>query len=126
MGESVAEATITKMVVDAGSAVEPRPTHCEIANGQGGLGSAGPEDGTLVEWCVAEGDVVQVGQSLHVTMSGEASAEPAPPAPQAKASAEIAETQSLKWWLRPWPARRGALAKGTIGWFTRHWFAALP
>ena len=41
----------------------------------------------------AEGDVVQVGAVIaRYDVGGEASAEPAPPAPEAKASAEIAET----------------------------------
>ena len=93
MGESVAEATITKMVVDAGSAVEADEPIVEIATDKVDSEVPAPEDGTLVEWCVAEGDVVQVGAVIaRYDVGGEASAEPAPPAPEAKASAEIAET----------------------------------
>ena len=61
MGESVAEATITKMVVDAGSTVEADEPIVEIATDKVDSEVPAPEDGTLVEWCVSEGDVVQVG-----------------------------------------------------------------
>ena len=61
MGESVAEATITKLVVDAGSEVEADDPIVEIATDKVDSEVPAPEDGTLVEWCVAEGDVVQVG-----------------------------------------------------------------
>ena len=61
MGESVAEATITKLVVDAGAGVEADEPIVEIATDKVDSEVPAPEDGTLVEWCVAEGDVVQVG-----------------------------------------------------------------
>ncbi|MGB1636763.1 MAG: biotin/lipoyl-containing protein, partial [Flavobacteriales bacterium] len=61
MGESVAEATITKLVVDAGANVEADEPIVEIATDKVDSEVPAPEDGTLVEWCVAEGDVVQVG-----------------------------------------------------------------
>ena len=61
MGESVAEATITKLVVDSGSSVEADDPIVEIATDKVDSEVPAPEDGTLVEWCVAEGDVVQVG-----------------------------------------------------------------
>ena len=61
MGESVAEATITKMVVEAGSNVEADEPIVEIATDKVDSEVPAPEDGTLVEWCVSEGDVVQVG-----------------------------------------------------------------
>ena len=61
MGESVAEATITKLVVESGSSVEADDPIVEIATDKVDSEVPAPEDGTLVEWCVAEGDVVQVG-----------------------------------------------------------------
>jgi 2-oxoglutarate dehydrogenase E2 component (dihydrolipoamide succinyltransferase) len=61
MGESVAEATITKLVVDAGANVEADEPIVEIATDKVDSEVPAPEDGTLVEWCIAEGDVVQVG-----------------------------------------------------------------
>ena len=61
MGESVAEATITKLVVGAGAGVEADEPIVEIATDKVDSEVPAPEDGTLVEWCVAEGDVVQVG-----------------------------------------------------------------
>ena len=61
MGESVAEATITKLVVDSGASVEADDPIVEIATDKVDSEVPAPEDGTLVEWCVAEGDVVQVG-----------------------------------------------------------------
>ena len=61
MGESVAEATITKLVVDPGASVDADDPIVEIATDKVDSEVPAPEDGTLVEWCVAEGDVVQVG-----------------------------------------------------------------
>jgi len=111
MGESVAEATITKMVVDAGSAVEADEPIVEIATDKVDSEVPAPEDGTLVEWCVAEGDVVQVGAVIaRYDVGGEASAEPAPPAPEAKASAETPEPEVVAAAMAPLdaaPSRKG-------------------
>ena len=82
MGESVAEATITKLVVDAGAGVEADEPIVEIATDKVDSEVPAPEDGTLVEWCVAEGDVVQVGAVIaRYNVGGEAAA--AAPAPAA-------------------------------------------
>ena len=84
MGESVAEATITKMVVDAGSAVEADEPIVEIATDKVDSEVPAPEDGTLVEWCVAEGDVVQVGAVIaRYDVGGEASTAASAPTPEA-------------------------------------------
>ena len=82
MGESVAEATITKLVVDAGAGVEADEPIVEIATDKVDSEVPAPEDGTLVEWCVAEGDVVQVGAVIaRYNVGGEAAdAAPAPAA----------------------------------------------
>ena len=61
MGESVAEATITKLVVEAGASVEADDPIVEIATDKVDSEVPAPEDGILVEWCIEEGDVVQVG-----------------------------------------------------------------
>ena len=84
MGESVAEATITKMVVDAGSAVEADEPIVEIATDKVDSEVPAPEDGTLVEWCVAEGDVVQVGAVIaRYDVGGKASTAASTPTPEA-------------------------------------------
>jgi 2-oxoglutarate dehydrogenase E2 component (dihydrolipoamide succinyltransferase) len=91
MGESVAEATITKLVVDAGASVEADEPIVEIATDKVDSEVPAPEDGTLVEWCIAEGDVVQVGAVIaRYDVGGEAS--DAAPQPAA-ASAPAAEAQ---------------------------------
>ena len=85
MGESVAEATITKLVVDAGAGVEADEPIVEIATDKVDSEVPAPEDGTLVEWCVAEGDVVQVGAVIaRYNVGGEAAE--AAPAPAAAAA----------------------------------------
>ena len=85
MGESVAEATITKLVVDAGAGVEADEPIVEIATDKVDSEVPAPEDGTLVEWCVAEGDVVQVGAVIaRYNVGGDAAdAAPAPAAAEA-------------------------------------------
>jgi 2-oxoglutarate dehydrogenase E2 component (dihydrolipoamide succinyltransferase) len=91
MGESVAEATITKLVVDAGASVEADEPIVEIATDKVDSEVPAPEDGTLVEWCIAEGDVVQVGAVIaRYDVGGEAS--DAAPQPAA-ASAPAAQAQ---------------------------------
>ena len=85
MGESVAEATITKLVVDAGAGVEADEPIVEIATDKVDSEVPAPEDGTLVEWCVAEGDVVQVGAVIaRYNVGGDAAdTGPAPAAAEA-------------------------------------------
>ncbi len=118
MGESVAEATITKLVVDAGSEVEADDPIVEIATDKVDSEVPAPEDGTLVEWCVAEGDVVQVGAVIaRYDVGGEgsgdtaapASAEaPAPaPAQAAPNSPSAAVVEEVMAPLEGGPARKG-------------------
>jgi len=64
MGESVAEATITKFVVNPGERTEADEPLVEIATDKVDSEVPAPEDGTLVEWLVGEGDVVAVGQAI--------------------------------------------------------------
>ena len=87
MGESVAEATITKLVVDAGADVEADEPIVEIATDKVDSEVPAPEDGTLVEWCVAEGDVVQVGAVIARYNVGGDAADAAPATAAAEAPA---------------------------------------
>ena len=116
MGESVAEATITKLVVDAGSEVEADDPIVEIATDKVDSEVPAPEDGTLVEWCVAEGDVVQVGAVIaRYDVGGEgsdlatapaATAAPVPvPSEQVEPSAAVVEEVMAP--LEGGPARKG-------------------
>lgn len=113
MGESVAEATITNLMVDAGSSVEADDAIVEIATDKVDSEVPAPEDGVLVEWLIAEGDVVPVGAPIaKYEVGGEAGAStPAPaaastPAPAAPApAAEVVETVSAP--LNQAPDRNG-------------------
>ncbi len=64
MGESVAEATITNLVAQPGQSVQADEPIVEIATDKVDSEVPAPEDGVLVEWLVAEGDVVQVGAAI--------------------------------------------------------------
>ncbi len=64
MGESVAEATITKFVTQPGERAEADEPLVEIATDKVDSEVPAPEDGTLLEWLVAEGDTVAVGQAI--------------------------------------------------------------
>lgn len=79
MGESVAEATITKFVLNAGEQTEADEPLVEIATDKVDSEVPAPEDGTLVEWLVQEGDVVAVGQAIaKFEIDGDADAAAAP------------------------------------------------
>ena len=82
MGESVAEATITKFVVNTGEQTEADEPLVEIATDKVDSEVPAPEDGTLIEWLVGEGDVVAVGQAIarFEVAGGDQSASAAPAA----------------------------------------------
>ena len=117
MGESVAEATITKLVVDAGASVEADEPIVEIATDKVDSEVPAPEDGTLVEWCIAEGDVVQVGAVIaRYDVGGEAgnaapqpaaAAAPAAPAPAAAVEAAPEAVAAAMAPLDEAPSRKG-------------------
>ncbi|MBT5147112.1 MAG: 2-oxo acid dehydrogenase subunit E2, partial [Flavobacteriales bacterium] len=91
MGESVAEATIIKFLVDAGANVEADQAVVEIATDKVDSEVPAPEDGVLVEWLVSEDDVVQVGDPIaRYEIGGEAtssaSASVSSPAPKSEPS----------------------------------------
>ena len=91
MGESVAEATITNLVAQPGQAVEADENIVEIATDKVDSEVPAPEDGVLVEWLVAEGDVVQVGAPIARFETGGEAAAPAPVAAPAAAAAPAPE-----------------------------------
>ena len=104
--------------MDAGADVEADDPIVEIATDQVDSEVPAPEDGTLVEWCVAEGDVVQVGAVIaRYDVGGEgsgdsaapASAEaPAPaPAQAAPNSPSAAVVEEVMAPLEGGPARKG-------------------
>lgn len=64
MGESVAEATITKLVASIGETIEADEPLVEIATDKVDSEVPAPEDGMVVEWLVQEGDTVAVGQPI--------------------------------------------------------------
>ena len=91
MGESVAEATITKFVVNAGEQTESDEPLVEIATDKVDSEVPAPEDGTLLEWLVQEGDVVAVGQAIaKFEVAGEAGSPAPAPAQPAAAAVEAA------------------------------------
>ena len=66
MGESVAEATIIKWLVEEGQSVEADDPLVEIATDKVDSEVPAPEDGILVKKMVNEGDVVAVGQVIAI------------------------------------------------------------
>ncbi|MCH2197152.1 MAG: 2-oxo acid dehydrogenase subunit E2 [Flavobacteriales bacterium] len=100
MGESVAEATIIKWLVEEGQQVEADEPIVEIATDKVDSEVPAPEDGVITKIMVNEGDVVEVGQAIAMfSTDGEAAAAPAAapaaatPAPAAAApSQEVLET----------------------------------
>jgi 2-oxoglutarate dehydrogenase E2 component (dihydrolipoamide succinyltransferase) len=101
MGESVAEATITKWLIEEGQTVDMDDPIVEIATDKVDSEVPAPEEGVIIKILVAEGDVVQVGQPIAIFSTGGDSA-PAPtpiveasaPAPVAVPTADVVETLS--------------------------------
>ena len=92
MGESVAEATITKWLKKPGDAVAADEPIVEIATDKVDSEVPAPEAGILSEQLVKEGDVVKVGQPIARigSAAGGASPAPAPVAGVAPAPAKAA------------------------------------
>lgn len=82
MGESVAEATITKWLKKPGDSVAADEPIVEIATDKVDSEVPAPEAGVLSEQLVKEGDVVKVGQPI-ARIGSSAGASSAPPAPAA-------------------------------------------
>ena len=90
MGESVAEATIIKWLVEEGQSVEADDPIVEIATDKVDSEVPVPEDGVIAKILVQEGDVVQVGQPIAVLVAeGETAEVVAAPAPSADAAAPV-------------------------------------
>ncbi|MCB0762149.1 MAG: 2-oxo acid dehydrogenase subunit E2 [Flavobacteriales bacterium] len=88
MGESVAEATITKWLVEEGQTVDMDDPIVEIATDKVDSEVPAPEEGVISQILVQEGDVVQVGQPIAIfSTGGEAAAAPAAPAAEKAAPA---------------------------------------
>lgn len=86
MGESVAEATIIRWVVEEGQSVSADEPIIEIATDKVDSEVPAPENGVLVKHLVAEGDVVQVGQPIaEFSVDGEVQVAKVEPAPAASA-----------------------------------------
>ncbi len=86
MGESVAEATIIKWLVEEGANIEAEESVLEIATDKVDSEIPAPEDGVLVQKLFNEGDVVKVGEPIaiiEVEGAGDATAGSAP-APEVK------------------------------------------
>ena len=103
MGESVAEATIIRWVVEEGQSVSADEPIIEIATDKVDSEVPAPEDGVLVKHLVAEGDVVQVGQPIaEFSMNGETVTATAP-APKEVHHNRLSRPRSpcprRPWWL---------------------------
>jgi 2-oxoglutarate dehydrogenase E2 component (dihydrolipoamide succinyltransferase) len=82
MGESVAEATIIKWLVEEGQTVEADEPIVEIATDKVDSEVPAPEDGVITKILVKEGDVVQVGQPI-ASFSSDSDSASVPSAPAA-------------------------------------------
>ncbi len=84
MGEGVIEATITQVLQSVGNEVEEDDSIFEIATDKVDSEIPAPEDGTITEILVNEGDVVKVGQLIARISTGGEEQEPASPVVEAK------------------------------------------
>ena len=89
MGESVAEATIVRWVVEEGDSFEADDPIIEIATDKVDSEVPAPEDGVLVKKLCEEGDVVEVGKPIAVISTGGEAGQTVS-APQAEAPAQQA------------------------------------
>lgn len=101
MGESVAEATITKWLIEEGQTVDMDDPIVEIATDKVDSEVPAPEEGVITKILVAEGDVIQVGQPIAIfSTDGDTASAPTPiaaaaaPAPVAAPTAEVIDTLS--------------------------------
>ncbi|NNF01090.1 MAG: biotin/lipoyl-binding protein, partial [Bacteroidia bacterium] len=89
MGESVAEATITKWLKNEGESVEADESVLEIATDKVDSEVPSPSDGVISKVLFAEGDVVKVGEVIAI-LETEGSAGVSTPAPAQQPVAEPA------------------------------------
>ena len=96
MGESVAEATIINLLVEAGSSVEADEAVVEIATDKVDSEIPAPEDGVLLEWLVSKDDVVQVGDPIaRFEIGGEAVVAPVTPVAETIAAVDLCQQKLL-------------------------------
>lgn len=99
MGESVAEATIIKWLVEEGQSIEADDALVEIATDKVDSEVPAPEDGVLVKRLVNEGDVVAVGVPIAIIATeGDTSI------PTADTTPAATETSSAQPETKPEPA----------------------
>ncbi len=101
MGESVAEATIIKWLVEEGQKMEAEESVLEIATDKVDSEVPAPADGVLIKKMFGENDVVEVGQviALIETEQGAAAAKvaaPEPPKSEEKPQAEKPQSQEAQ------------------------------
>lgn len=97
MGESVAEATIIKWVLEEGESVEADEPLVEIATDKVDSEVPAPEDGVLVKKLCEEGDVVEVGTPIAIFSAGGDQEEKTPaPAAESKPAAVPASNGAEK------------------------------
>lgn len=109
MGESVAEATIIKWVLEEGDSVEADEPLVEIATDKVDSEVPAPEDGVLVKKLCAEGDVVEVGKPIAIFSTGGNGDTVAPaPAAESKPKAVPAANGAEKEQNEPVLAEAGA------------------
>jgi 2-oxoglutarate dehydrogenase E2 component (dihydrolipoamide succinyltransferase) len=97
MGESVAEATIIKWVLEEGDSVEADEPMVEIATDKVDSEVPAPENGVLVKKLCEEGDVVEVGKPIAIfSTGGDGDAEEPAPAVESKPKAVPASNGAEK------------------------------
>lgn len=95
MGESVAEATITKWLKAEGDQVEAEEPVIEIATDKVDSEIPAPEDGVIKKILFKEDDVVKVGQAIAIIeIEGEASSNGSAPAASSEAKNEVTSAAS--------------------------------
>jgi len=95
MGESVAEATITKWLKAEGDQVEAEEPVIEIATDKVDSEIPAPEDGVIKKILFKEDDVVKVGQAIAIIeIEGEASSNGSAPAVSSEAKNEVPSAAS--------------------------------
>jgi len=95
MGESVAEATIIKWLVDEGQSVEADDPLVEIATDKVDSEVPAPEDGVLIKKMVNDGDVVAVGQVIAIIgTEGESAVASAAPVKESAPVSAVAEVEA--------------------------------
>jgi 2-oxoglutarate dehydrogenase E2 component (dihydrolipoamide succinyltransferase) len=95
MGESVAEATVTKWLKNVGDTIESEEAVLEIATDKVDSEVPSPVSGKLVKQLYAENDVAQVGQVIAIIETEGGDAAPAE-VPAAKSDAPVSPVQAAE------------------------------